>query len=200
MILRLTGSISGQHVDIEQAVIDRGYQDIGIFMTDARQDGRAARRVDKNDVTVGEFGEGRIDGSSRRTFIGFGIRSGRLVDTQILGQGDRFDRFGVFAAVIDITRQRRLAGIQIQRADAVAAIECGNGQMQRRRGFAGSTFFIADDNDFLARTRHPGKSDLGLYRHLHLSDFMRSGAMPGGTKTKLPILFRRPAFRQACLV
>ena len=55
--------------------------------------------------------------------------------------------FGIALSIFQITAQRGLTGIQIQRADLISAVQQADSQMDSRRRFPGAALFVADDDN-----------------------------------------------------
>ena len=153
---------------------------MGAFVADARQGCRTARGIDEDDIARRQCLQSCFERVPGRRIGSIRIGFARRVDPQMLRQRNRRVGFTIAFAVGEIARQRSLARIQVERSHAIAPIEGGNRQMQCGGGFAGAAFFVADDDDPLARLRYADKSDVGLKCHSYDSGCSGSAILREG--------------------
>ena len=138
-----------EHVEIDEAVVDRRDQRVGHRMREPHQIGVGAGRIDHNHVVgVLDRGDGAREAVKLRRLVG--------VDRGALGAADaimrrQFERNagarGPAAAVLDIMGEALLAAVEIDGRDPLPGLEQGHGDMQRGRGFARAALLVAENDD-----------------------------------------------------
>ena len=137
-----------EQVEIEEAVVERRDQRIGQGMREARQRGVGARRVDHDEIAVGQLGQGR--GQPVGLVVAPGDRAvrRRAFDRDVARQGQRHQHAGGRRlAVVDIAGEGALARVAVDRADLEAVMQQGDDQMHGGGRLARPALLVAQDDD-----------------------------------------------------
>src|SRR5882724_3726922 len=147
---RIGGGIDGpQHIEIEEAVVDRRDQRVGHRMRKAHQIAVGSRRIDHDEV---ERPFDDADGIHELLELGVLV----LRDLHGLAELDaamdrQFERkTGAArpdAAIADITGEALLPAIEIDGGDALTSFHQGNGDVQRGGRFARTALLVAQHDD-----------------------------------------------------
>ena len=139
----------GEHVEIDEAVVERRHQRIGHRVREAHQIAVMAGRIDHHHV-VGVFDRTDRLGKVIELFrlvrfhrIAFGAADDEMrrqfeLDAGALGPG---------AAIFDVMREALLARVEVDGGDALPGLEQGDGNMQSRRGFSRAAFLVTEHDD-----------------------------------------------------
>ena len=157
------GVDGAQHVEIEEAVVDRRHQRIGHRVRQAHQITVGARGIDHDEI------ECPLDRAHRIHEL---LKFGRFVVGDLHGLAEldaaMHGNFEIEAGaarpgapVVDIAGEALLPAIEIDGGDALAGFHQGNGDMQGGGGFARTALLIAQHND-MSRARLPLTS---LHQH-----------------------------------
>jgi hypothetical protein len=156
------GVDGSEHVEIHEAVVERGDQRVGHRECEPHQVGVGGRRVDDQEVVRVLDG---VDGGREI------VELDRLVvgDDDALGAGDAEMRWnaevelgvlGPGAAVLDVVAEAFLARVEIDGGHALAGLHQRDRDMHRNRGLARSALLIAEHDDMGGVRPHAT-----LYRH-----------------------------------
>ena len=131
-----------QHVEIDEAVVQRRHQGVGKAVAEPAQLAVDARRVDDDDVaTRRQIGQRRREGLGEvRVVVGHRHRPvdrQRQVDLGLLGIG---------RPVVDVAGQGALPGIEVQGPDGRAGAQQRHDQMHRGGRFPAAALLVADDD------------------------------------------------------
>jgi hypothetical protein len=136
----------GEEIEIEEAIVQRRHQRIGMGMADARETGIAARRIDDDKVAILELGQRRGEaGAILGRRHGRGIQTAGL-DRDMAGKRQRqLARRGL--AVLDVAGECALAGVEIDAAHAHPAAQQRHDHMHCRGGFARAALLVPENDD-----------------------------------------------------
>ena len=157
------GVDGSEHVEIEEAVVDRRHQRIGHRVRQPHQVAVGTRGIDHDEI------EGPLDRAHRvhelLEFGGFivGDLHG-LAELDAAMHGNFEIEAGAArpgAAVVDVTGETLLAAIEIDGGDALAGFHQGDRDMQGGGGFARTALLIAQHND----VRRAGLPLTSLHQH-----------------------------------
>ena len=137
------------HVEVDEAVVHRGDQGVGVGVRGAGQEAVGAGAVDDHIVGLAaEATEDRLEADP--------VLLLRLLAVHLLGRCEEEmprhrQRHAVALhggrAVRQVARQGPLPGVEVDGADLVAQPQQGDDQMHRGRGLAGTALLAADDDD-----------------------------------------------------
>src|SRR4029079_1827663 len=142
-----------EHVEIEEAVVDRRHQRVGHRMRQAHQIGVGTRRIDDDEI------EGALDGAHRlHKLLELGIfivrDLHRLAELDAVVHGDFEVEAGAArprAPVGDVAGETLLAAVEIDSGDTLSGLHQGNGNMQGGGGFSPPALLVAK-HDNVRRT------------------------------------------------
>lgn len=141
-----------EHVDVDEALVNGRNQRVGKRMRKPHQAGIACRRIDHHEFV------GMLD---RRDCFGERGEFHRFVIAHIIGSAAiermvqrqldrRRRRLRPGAAVLQKTRQRPLAYIEIDRGDAITGLQKRDRDVDRQRRLAGAALLVAEDDHMRA--------------------------------------------------
>ena len=141
-----------EHVDVDEAVVERRNQRVGQRMGEPHQIGIVGRRVDDDELVV------VLDGADR---LGEQRELMRLVGAHVVGfaaphraMARQLDRPRGVArprtAILEEAGQRLLAGVEVDAGDLAAGLEQRHREMDRDRRFARAALLVADHDDVRA--------------------------------------------------
>ena len=140
----------GEHVEIDEAVIDRRDQRIGIGMGEFRKAVGAARGIDDDHIVIDD---GALDQQFRPGRVVVLAAAGPVLglESVVAGHFDfavaGFDGgFDEGLAVGKIAAQRPLADIDIDTGHRMAPPQQADDQVHGGGGLAAAAFFVADDD------------------------------------------------------
>jgi hypothetical protein len=143
------GIDGSEHVEIEEAVVDRGHQRVGHRMRQTHQIGVGTRRIDDDEI------EGALDRAHRlHELLELGIfivgDLHRLAELDAVVHRDfevETGAAGPRAPVGDVAGKALLAAVEIDGGDALSGLHQGNGNMQRGGGFSRPALLVAQHDD-----------------------------------------------------
>ena len=152
----------GQHVDVDQAVIDRSDQRIGQGMGEAREVGVEAGRVDDEEIgAVLHLAHRLLEQAELGALVlaqGIPTRQ-RQMKMGGVGDGEAVLP-GPVAAVAHIPGHGLLAAVDVDRGDLEALVEQIDGQMEGHGRLARPALLIADHDHMHALPRHPAPTPI----------------------------------------
>jgi hypothetical protein len=146
----------GHHVEVDDAVVERGHQRIGERVREARQVRVEAGRVDDKEVGITLDFDHCLPEEVKLELLVllYGVRAchrqvvvRRMRQLQVV-------RLRPVAPVAYVLGERLLARVDVDRSDAKALVEQVDGEVKRRGRLARAAFFIADDNDMRPAAVH----------------------------------------------
>ena len=161
-----------EHVEIDEAVVERRDQRVGHRMREPHEVGIGARRIDDHEIM------GALDRAHR---LGEGAEFLRfdLVKAQAATACDAIMRGELeldararrpVAAIVEVVGKAALAGIEIDRGDALAGLQQRDRNMHGRGRLSGTAFFVAKDDDM----RRYRRADIRLHQHGYATSAWRS--------------------------
>jgi hypothetical protein len=158
------GIDGSEHVEIQEAVIDRRHQRVGHGMCKPHQIAVDAGRIDHDEVKGPLH---RADGVHELLQLGVFILGDLHGPTELDAAVHRELEIKAGAArpgaaIIDVTGKTLLPAVEIDGGDPLAGLHQGDGNVQRHGGFARSTLLVAQHHD----VRRAGLSLASLHQHL----------------------------------
>ena len=162
-----------EHVEIDEAVVERRDQRVGHRMREPHEVGVGARRINDDEI-MGVLDRARPPRRRRRipplrSRRGAGRRRVRRNNARGASSLSARARRPV-AAIVDVVGEAALAGIEIDRGDALAGLQQRDRNMHGRGRLSGTAFFVAKDDDM----RRYRRADIRLHQHGYATSAWRS--------------------------
>jgi hypothetical protein len=161
---RVIGGVDGaEHVEIEEAVVDRRDQRVGHRMGQPHQVAVGARRIDDDEVETALDRRHRLHELKELGILVLGDLHG-LAELDAAMHRQLEVEVGAArpgGAVVDVAGEALLAAVEVDGGDALAGLQERNCDVQGGGRFAGAALFIAEHDDM----RRAGLALASLHKH-----------------------------------